>query len=407
VTIGAVLAMAAHVDGKAASTMEMAGLAQKGGAVHIHCRVADKPDDIAAIRVATGECDTLIGGDLVVSAASKTLGLMEQGRTWAVVNSHEIMTGEFTRDTDFTLPVDQLSLALSARIKAGLSMFDASDLAKATMGDAIFSNMMVFGAAWQQGGVPVSRDAIHRVIELNGTAAARNIEAFEVGRWAYLHPNAAAKAISPNVVEIPKTVEERIAFRAQHLREYQNAAYAKRYTDFVDQFEGDLRDAVAVGYHMLLSYKDEYEVARLLLDTRKQAEAAKGDLKLTYHLAPPLLARRGPVGRPKKIAMPQITAKLFPLLARMRRMRGTGWDVFGRTVERRMERALIVEYERDLAMVRDAVRPDTQEAAIALARLPLDLRGFDPVKMANAQKAAKRREELLAVIHTLRRIVAA
>ena len=408
VTIGAVLAMAAHVDGKAASMMEMAGLAQKGGAVHIHCRVAEKPDDIAAIRVATGECDTLIGGDLVVSAASKTLGLMEQGRTRAVVNAHEIMTGEFTRDTDFTLPVDQLSLALSARIKAGLSMFDASDLAKAVMGDAIFSNMMVFGAAWQQGGVPVSRGAIHRAIELNGTAAARNIEAFEVGRWAYLHPDAAAKAMAPDFMELPKTTEERIAFRAQHLREYQDAAYANRYTDFVDLFDGDLRDAVAMGYHKLLSYRDEYEVARLLLQTRKQAEAAfDGDLKLTHHLAPPLLARTGPDGRPKKIAMPHITPKLFPLLARMKRIRGTRWDIFGRTDERRMERALIVEYERDLAMVRDAVRPDTQDAAIALARLPLDIRGFGPVKMANAQKAAKRRGELLAVMRAPHRTVAA
>ena len=287
-------------------------------------------------------------------------------------------------------------------------MFDASDLAKAVMGDAIFSNMMVFGAAWQQGGVPVSRGAIHRAIELNGTAAARNIEAFEVGRWAYLHPDAAAKAMAPDFVELPKTTEERIAFRAQHLREYQDAAYANRYTDFVDQFDGDLRDAVAMGYHKLLSYKDEYEVARLLLQTRKQAEAAfDGDLKLTHHLAPPLLARTGPDGRPKKIAMPHITAKLFPLLARMKRIRGTRWDIFGRTDERRMERTLIVEYERDLAMVRDAVRPDTQEAAIVLARLPLDIRGFGPVKMANAQKAAKRREELLAVIHTPHRIVAA
>lgn len=399
VTIGAVLAMAAHVDGKAASMMEMAGLAQKGGAVHIHCRVAETPSDINAIRVAVGECDTLIGGDLVVSAGAKTLGLMAQGRTTAVVNAHEIMTGAFTRDTEFQLPTDQMTLALDARIKDGLSMFDASDLAKTLMGDAIYSNMMVFGAAWQRGAVPISGDAIRRAIELNGTAVARNLQAFEYGRWAALHPDDAARLTSPNVVEKPKTTDEKIAFRADQLTKYQDAAYAKRYTDFIAGFDGDLRDGVALGYHKLLAYKDEYEVARLLKETRAQAEAEfEGDLKLTHHLAPPLLSRTGPDGRPKKIAMPQIAAKMCLILARMKWLRGTKWDVFGRTQERRMERALIAEYERDMKEVRGLVRPDTRDAAIALARLPLDIRGFGPVKMDNALRAAKRREELLAVL---------
>jgi len=186
-----------------------------------------------------------------------------------------------------------------------------------------------------------------------------------------------------------------------HLTEYQDAAYAKRYSDFVATFDGDLREAVALGYHKLLSYKDEYEVARLLTETRKQAEAAfDGDLKLTHHLAPPMVSRTGPDGRPKKIAMPAFAAKLFPLLARLKRVRGTKWDVFGRTDERQMERALILEYERDLEEVRSLVRVDTMDAACALAKLPLDIRGFGPVKMQNAQKAAKRREELLAVLRT-------
>jgi len=160
VTIGAVLAMAAHVDGKAAGMMEMAGLAQKGGAVHIHCRIAEDARDITAIRVATGECDALVGGDLVVSAGAKSLGLMSTGRTRGVVNAHEIITGAFTRDTEFKLPSERLTLALQARLQDGLAMFDASDLAKALMGDAIYSNMMVFGAAWQHGAVPVSGGAI-------------------------------------------------------------------------------------------------------------------------------------------------------------------------------------------------------------------------------------------------------
>ncbi len=399
VTIGAVLAMAAHVDGKAAGMMEMAGLAQKGGAVHIHCRLAEKASDISAIRVATGECHTLIGGDLVVSAGAKTLGLMATGRTRAVVNAHEVITGDFTRDVDFKLPTGRLTLALEARLKDRLAMFDASDLAKALMGDAIYSNMMVFGASWQMGAIPVSGDAIRKAIELNGTAVGRNLQAFEYGRWAVLHPEAAEQVLNPTVVEKPKSLDEKIAFRVAHLTAYQNADYAKRYSDFVAQFDGEMREAVAMGYHKLLSYKDEYEVARLLLDTRKKAEAAfDGDLKLTHHLAPPLLSRMGSDGRPKKIEMPKVTAKMFPLLARLKGLRGTMFDVFGRTDERKMERALIAEYERDMDTLRDMVRPDTQDAAVALARLPLDIRGFGPVKHANALKTAKRREELLAVL---------
>ncbi|AKS46227.1 indolepyruvate ferredoxin oxidoreductase [Octadecabacter temperatus] len=399
VTIGAVLAMAAHVDGKAAGMMEMAGLAQKGGAVHIHCRIAENACDINAIRVSTGECDALIGGDLVVSAGSKTLGLMSTGRTRGVVNAHEIITGDFTRDISFKLPADRLTLALEARLQNGLSMFDASELAKALMGEAIYSNMMVFGAAWQMGAIPVSGASIRKAIELNGTAVKRNLQAFEYGRWAVLHPADAAKVLSSDVVELPKSAEEKIAFRATHLTAYQNADYAKRYTDFVARFEGDLRDAVALGYYKVLSYKDEYEVARLLIGTKKKAQATfDGDLKLTHHLAPPMLGGTGADGRPKKRAMPRFTAKLFPLLARLKGVRGTAWDVFGRTEERKMERALIKQYEADMEEVHKLVRPDTLEAAIALAKLPLDNRGFGPVKQANVAKTAKRREELLTVL---------
>ncbi|SMX31564.1 indolepyruvate ferredoxin oxidoreductase family protein [Octadecabacter ascidiaceicola] len=399
VTIGAVLAMAAHVDGKAAGMMEMAGLAQKGGAVHIHCRIAETASDINAIRVSTGECDALIGGDLVVSAGSKTIGLMATGRTRGVVNAHEIITGDFTRDISFKLPADRLTLALEARLQDGLSMFDASELAKALMGDAIYSNMMVFGAAWQVGAIPVSGASIRAAIELNGTAVQRNLQAFEYGRWAVLHAEDAAKVLSPDVVELPKSLGEKIAFREAHLTAYQNAAYAKRYTDLVESCDSDLREAVALGYHKLLSYKDEYEVARLLIDTKKKVQATfDGDLKLTHHLAPPIFSKAGSNGRPTKRAMPKLTAKLFPLLVRMKGLRGTVWDVFGRTAERKMERELITQYEADMEEMRSLVRPDTKEAAIALAKLPLDIRGFGPVKHENVLKTAKRREELLATL---------
>ncbi len=409
VTIGAVLAMAAHLDGKGAGMMEMAGLAQKGGAVHIHCRLAEKPQDISAIRVAIGECDTIIGGDLVVSAGAKTLGLMQTGRTKGVVNAHEIITGDFTRDTAFKLPVDQLTLSLQARLRDGLQMFDASELAKALLGDSIYSNMMLLGAAWQLGSVPLSGDAIRKAVELNGAAVERNLKAFEYGRWAMLHPDQAARVITPNVVEKPKSLEERIAFRADHLVAYQGKGLAKKYRKLVDSIQDEaVKEAVAEGYHKLLAYKDEYEVARLLQNTHAKAkEAFDGDLKLTYHLAPPLLSKMGPNGRPMKKAYGAGMARNFKWLAKLKRLRGTPLDPFGRTAERRMERALITEYESDLQKILPKLSADNREALIALARLPRAIRGFGPVKDANARAAAKRREELLAVINARPTAVAA
>ena len=400
VTIGAVLAMAAHIDGKGAGMMEMAGLAQKGGAVHIHCRLANEPSDISAIRVATGECDTLIGGDLVVSAGAKTIGLMKTGRTKGVVNSHEIITGDFTRDTEFKLPTDQLKLSLEARLREDLILFDATDLAKALMGDSIYSNMMIFGAVWQMGAIPVALEAIQQAITLNGAAVERNKQAFEFGRWAYLYPEEAAKVLAPNVVALPKSLDERIAFRADHLMKYQSGRLAKRYTTRLAEIsDPDLKEAVALGYHKLLTYKDEYEVARLLKDTEAKArETFDGDLKLTHHLAPPVVSKVGPNGRPAKKEYGAFTARMFPILARFKRLRGTWFDVFGYAAERKMERALIKEYEADLKEVLTLIRDDTKDAAISWAKLPLDIRGFGPVKEANAREAAKRREEYLAVL---------
>ncbi|MEX0277142.1 MAG: indolepyruvate ferredoxin oxidoreductase family protein [Ruegeria sp.] len=400
VTIGAVLAQAAQIDGKGAGMMEMAGLAQKGGAVHIHCRLANAPEDISAIRVATGEAHALIGGDLVVSAGAKTLGLTQTGQTGAVVNNHEIVTGDFTRDTEFRIPGDQLELALQARLKNRLDLFDASALARAVMGDSIYSNMMVFGAAWQRGLIPIRHSAIQQAIELNGTAVERNKRAFEVGRWAVLHPEAVDGILGQNVTELPKTLDQIIAFRADHLIAYQGKGLAKRYRKLVDAIEDeDVREAVAKGYHKLLSYKDEYEVARLLLQTREKAAAEfDGDFKMTFHLAPPAIGGKETNGRPPKRAFSERFLGLFRLLARLKSLRGTPLDIFGYTAERKMERALIKQYEQDMNEVLPKVSAETRDAVAALARLPLDIRGFGPVLKANEAKAAKRREELLAVI---------
>jgi indolepyruvate ferredoxin oxidoreductase len=401
VTIGAILAMAAHLDGKGAGMMEMAGLAQKGGAVWIHCRLAERPEDITAIRVATGECDALIGGDLVVSAGAKTIGLLKPNTAGGVVNSHEIITGAFTSDTEFRIPTERLEVSLEARLRDRLLMFDASDLARVLMGDSIYSNMIVFGAAWQKGFVPLGLDAILRAIELNGAAVERNKEAFEIGRWAALNPARVAEVLAPKVVDKPKSLDEKIAYRAEHLVAYQGPRLAKRYRKLVDRADDPrLRDAVARGYHKLLAYKDEYEVARLLRSTRKKAEAEfEGDLKLTYHLAPPLFSRSGPDGRPRKRGFGEWTERLFGVLATLKALRGTPLDVFGYTAERRMERALIRQYEKDMAeILKNPAR--NIDAAVALAELPLAIRGFGPVKAANEARAAKRREELLAAFRS-------
>ncbi|KII18186.1 indolepyruvate ferredoxin oxidoreductase family protein [Phaeobacter sp. S60] len=400
VTIGAVLAQAAQIDGKGAGMMEMAGLAQKGGAVHIHCRIANKPEDISAIRVATGECDALIGGDLVVSAGAKTIGLMKTGKTGAVVNSHEIITGDFTRDTDFQLPTDRLQVALEARLRDRLDLFDASDLARASMGDSIFSNMMIFGAAWQRGLLPITLEAIQEAITLNGAAVERNLRAFDIGRWAVLYPQDAARLAEPNVVDLPKSLEEKIAFRKGHLTDYQSPRLAKRYGKMLDGISDKaLKEAVAQGYHKLLAYKDEYEVARLLLSSREKAEAEfEGDLKISYNLAPPMLTGKDPDGRPKKRKFGPGLERGLRLLAKFKGLRGTPLDVFGYTAERKMERALIAQYEADMKEWLPKASPEIMAPLIALAELPLEIRGFGPVKQANEAKAAKRREELLAAL---------
>ncbi|MBT0956469.1 indolepyruvate ferredoxin oxidoreductase family protein [Alphaproteobacteria bacterium KMM 3653] len=398
VTIGAVMAMAAHLDGKGAGMIEMAGLAQKGGAVNIHCRLAEKPEDISAVRVATGEADAVIGGDLVTTAGAKTLGLMASGRTGAVVNSAEIITGEFTRNTEFRLPTERLNLQVTGKLgEDHVQFFDASALARNLLGDSIFSNMMLLGAAWQRGLVPLSEESILRAVELNGAAVEGNLRAFDLGRWAAQYPAEAARMAAPaEVTVLPKTLEQKVAYRADLCADWGGAARKRRYLRLVERVKDDrLKEAVAKGYHKLLTYKDEYEVARLLKSTEQKArEVFDGDLKMTYHMAPPVLSGKGPGGRPKKRAFGPWVQRLFGLLAKMRPLRGTPLDVFGYSAERRMERELVTQYEADMAKVLNGLSPERMDIAVALAELPLQIKGFGPVKEANAEKAKQRRAEL-------------
>ena len=397
VTIGAVMAQAAQIDGKGVGMIEMAGLAQKGGAVWIHLRIAQSPQDISAIRLALGEAHAVIGGDLVVTGGAKTLGLMRTGQTGAVVNAHEIITGEFTKNIDFRIPSNELEVVLQARLQDRLVLFDATELSRILLGDSIYSNMMVFGAAWQQGLIPLSHAAIHEAIALNGAAVERNTQAFETGRWAVVNQAAAQRLLSAQVVALPRTLDDQIAYRVDHLTRYQNARLARRYQRMLDRIsDPTLRAAVAKAYHKLLSCKDEFEVARLHLDTKAKVRTEfEGDVKLRYHLAPPLLPGRDGAGRPRKREFGGWIAHVFPVLARLKFLRGTVFNPFGYTAERRMERALIAQYEADMAAWLPKAGAVDATALLALAELPLSIRGFGLVKEGNAAKAALRRAEIL------------
>ncbi|PHQ70383.1 MAG: indolepyruvate ferredoxin oxidoreductase [Paracoccus sp.] len=392
VTIGAVLAQAAQIDGKGAGMMEMAGLAQKGGAVHIHLRLAERPEDISAIRVATGEADCVIGGDLVVTAGARTIGLMTNDRTGAVVNDHEIITGDFTRFRDFQVPADRLKMSLQARLGDRVAFFDANDLALRMLGDSIYSNMLVLGACWQQGLIPLTEAAIHDAIRLNGAKVDDNLRAFQIGRCAMAFPELMKKP-----VEIPELPVDPVSYREARLVDYQGKRLARKFRKLIDLAPDGMRESVARGYYKLLAYKDEYEVARLHLTTAEQIAAQwEGDTTLSFHLAPPMLSGTDANGHPKKRQFGPWMLKAFRVLSAMKWLRGTPFDPFGYGAERRRERAMIRDFEADMREVLANVDDATLPIAIELAELPLSVRGYGPVKDKAADEAAIRRKELLA-----------
>ena len=393
VTIGALLAMAAHLDGKAAGVMEMAGLAQKGGAVHIHCRIGKIPEDISAIRVALGECHSLIGCDLVVSAQGSTLGLMGPVGA-AVVNNHEIITGDFTRNTGFRIPGADLELAIAARLNTRVALMNATKLAENALGDTVYANIILLGAAFQQGLLPLSEAALLEAIALNGAKVAQNQLAFALGRWSMVGPEIATQFQTQKPVELD----------GESARLANLTAYGSGRSERYEQMSVQLADAplaaqVLQSYHKVLAYKDEYEVARLLGETKERvAERFEGDFEIYYHLAPPLLSRMSPDGRPQKRQFGAWFELAIRGLARLKFLRETPLDIFGYTAERRMERHLIPDFESLVARMQRDYVPEHHDIWLELMCLPQHILGFGPVKLANAQAMAKRRAELLAAI---------
>ena len=417
VTIGGIVSMAAHLEGKGVGVIDMAGLAQKGGAVSSHIRIANTPDDIHAIRVAAGGADLVLGGRVVGSR--QVLGAIKPGNTRVIVNTAEFLPGDFTRNADFSLTIERLNRAIVGAASAARSHFiDASRLATALLGNSIGANMFMLGYAYQTGALPLSAEAVERAIEMNGEAVPMNIAAFRYGRRAAVDPAALEALIAPRPQaendslrlsqSFAETVERRVAF----LTAYQNKRYARRYRNLVEKLRAAeaekapgqcaLSEAVARYLFKLMAYKDEYEVARLYSDTsfveRVRSTFDGDDLRLEFHLAPPLLARRDPVtGEPKKMSFGPWMLKLLGVLARFRVLRGTPFDPFGYTDERRSERQLIADYEALLETIVAELTPANHQIAVALAAIPEKIRGFGPVKArhlaaAKAEEAALREQ---------------
>ncbi|MBN7756843.1 indolepyruvate ferredoxin oxidoreductase family protein [Nitratireductor aquimarinus] len=413
VTIGAILGMAAHLEGKGAGIIDMAGLAQKGGAVFTHLRIAPTPEDIYAIRVSAGEADLVLGCDLVVSGAKKVLASARHGHTLFMANTAEVMPGDFARSADFLLPIERLKQAIRAAAgEEKAHFFDATRTASVLFGNSVGANMFMLGMAYQYGGLPVSAEAIEKAIELNGQAVSMNVSAFRWGRRAAHDPEhvrrLVAKSSNGNVRQpLSKTLDEVIERRATFLTGYQNAAYAERYRARIARLRAAeekalpgstaVTEAAARNLFKLMAIKDEYEVARLYTDgafKRQLAAEFESYDHLEFHLAPPILGRHDAQGHPRKSAFGPWMMTAFRLLAGLKGLRGTALDFFGRTEERRMERRLLAEYEGDLDRIEALLSPERAEAAVALASVPSLIRGFGYIKEGNAEKAAGERARL-------------
>jgi indolepyruvate ferredoxin oxidoreductase len=405
VTIGALISMAAHLEGHGVSVLDFTGFAQKFGPVLSYLRIATNPGALNQVRIDQGAADALIGCDLVVSSSPKASGTYRHG-TRAVMNTAEMPTGDVVRFRDADLASRTRLRAIERVIGAGnMAAVNANALAETLLGDTVFANVMMLGFAWQQGLVPVSFEALSRAIELNGVAVERNRQAFAWGRLLSADPDVVHE-VANDKPEEPETLDQVIARRVAFLTAYQDALYAGRYEMMVSRVRKAeetlgseaLTDAVARSLFKLMAYKDEYEVARLhmetgFLDTLQQE--FDGDFTVKYHLAPPLLASKLDArGRPKKRAFGQWIQTPMRVLARMKIVRGTPFDLFGYTAERRNERALIGWYERQVERILENLDAQRFADLLAIAKAPMDIRGYGPVKEAALHKVQAEVERL-------------
>lgn len=411
ITIGQLLGMAAHIEGKGIVTQDAAGLAQKGGATWSHVLIGDAQDDIRTTRVGTAAADLVLACDPLVSVNAETLARMREGRTHVALNSHSTPTAAFVRNANWQNPQDACAAEIARAVGAeGLGAFDADAAATSLMGDTIYVNPMILGYAWQKGWIPLEHASLMRAIELNAVAIENNKAAFEWGRQAAQRPEELRKRVSPGqIVEFKRrdTVENLVARRAEFLAAYQNAAYAGQYKAFVAKVQQaeaalgktSLAETVARYLFKLMAYKDEYEVARLHSDRSflERVEGMfEGDYKLHYHLAPPIIAQRNAKGELQKQKFGPAMLTGFRLLAKLKGLRGTALDPFGRTDERKTERALIGEYRASIEELLSGLDAGNHALALEIASLPEQIRGYGHVKERNLKAARIRWAELMA-----------
>ncbi|PUE50233.1 indolepyruvate ferredoxin oxidoreductase [Limnohabitans sp. 2KL-1] len=402
ITIGQLLGIAAHMEGKGIVTQDSAGLAQKGGATWSHVLVANTQDEICTTRVSMAAADLIIGCDPIVSASKETTLRMRAGRTHVALNSNSTPTAAFVKNGNWQNPAEQCVADITAQVGVqGVGVFDADTLAKQLMGDTIYVNPMILGYAWQKGWVPLHRESLVRAIELNDVQVKNNLAAFEWGRHAAQHLDVLMQQIQPTqVIQFKKreTLEDLVANRMARLTDYQNAAYAVRYQDTIQRVQQaeaplgktTLSETVARHLYKLMAYKDEYEVARLHTQSTfldRIANSFEGDYKVHYHLAPPLLAKHNDKGELVKQKYGPVMLTAFKLLAKLKGLRGTAFDVFGHSEERQTERALVGEYLQHIDDLLLNLNASTHAHAVEVAKVPETIKGFGHVKERNIRAA--------------------
>ncbi|MEM7294933.1 MAG: DUF6537 domain-containing protein, partial [Pseudomonadota bacterium] len=414
VTIGALVGMAAHIEGHGCSVLDMTGLAQKYGAVVSHLRVAKEQEDIHAVRIPAGEAHTVIGGDLIVASSFDTLAKTDPKLTRAVINNHTSMPASFTKVPDLEFPRKRMeSMVRDATLADQAVFIDSTQYATTLLGDSVFSNLFLLGYAYQSGYLPVGEEALFEAVRLNGVAVEKNISAFKWGRLA-CHDRARfekvlAQANPTAENHLNDDLDSLIGAGASMLGNYQDDRLAQDYRSRVQAFvdfektldvETDqLSRSVALGLRQVLAYKDEYEVARLYSQPEfwdKLDAQFEGDYAVHFHLAPPLLAKRDThSGLPLKREYGAWLRPIFGLLAKFKRLRGTALDPFGWTEDRKLERAVIQEQQSTLDLLLQRTSPDNYDLAVAVADLMLQIRGYGHIKARNVERVRREQNELL------------
>ncbi|MGD0073967.1 MAG: indolepyruvate ferredoxin oxidoreductase family protein [Candidatus Binataceae bacterium] len=409
ITIGALVGMAAHLEGKGVSVLDMTGMSQKNGAVTSHVRVAHHPSEIYAQRIDTGEADLILGCDMLSAGAQDAISKMSPARTTAVINTHQQPPGPFARNPDWEFPDANVRALIGEAAGNRVEFVDATRLATALTGDSIAANLFTLGFAFQKGLVPLSSAAILRAIELNAVGVAANEDAFLWGRRAAADLARVTRVAIPEesaAEQAPQSLDTLIRERVAFLSDYQDARYARQYQSFVERVraadanpnDGErLTRAVAANLAKLMAYKDEYEVARLYTNgefKRQLSRTFEGDFKISFNLAPPTFAKKDHDGHPMKSQWGPWTWYALKILPRLRRLRGTRADIFGYTAERKMERQLIADYRRSIEDALTRIGPHNYEAMVELASMPEKIRGFGYVKEASVVAARSRWQEL-------------